>query len=519
MKVYFRGNIYGHKQATALVEEDGKIIYVGDDLGALKYPGEKIDLNQKFIYPGFNDSHMHLVNYGQSLKNVQLEKYTDSLLALLNELKKHLVKNKWLIGRGWNHDYFNDIDRFPTRQDLDKISSSEPIVITRACGHVLVANSCAIKIANITNEVIEGGSYDLQAGLFKENAMQLIYNKIPNPTIADIKEYILLGQKKLHSYGITSIQSDDLISATCNYQDALTAFEQLVQENKLTVRIYEQVQLSNLDILKEFIKKGYKTGKGDAWFKIGPLKIIGDGSLGARSAYLSEPYYDDQKVQGIYIHTKEEIKKMLDYANKNNMQIAVHAIGDGILDWVIEGYEEALKNNPRKNHRHGIVHCQITRIEQLKKYQQLHLHGYIQSVFLDYDNHIINQRVNPVIARTSYNFKTLQEITTISNGSDCPVEEPNVLKGIQLAVTRTSLDGTGPYLKEQALTRQEAIESFTSGGAYASFEETVKGHIEVGKYCDFVVLSDNILAVDVNKIKDIKVLATYVAGKLVYGGD
>lgn len=257
---------------------------------------------------------------------------------------------------------------------------------------------------------------------------------------------------------------------------------------------------------------------GDEFFKIGPLKMLGDGSLGARTAFLSKPYYDAPKTRGIPVFSREEIKMMFDYANRHEMQIAIHAIGDGILDWIFEGYENALKNYSREDPRHGIVHCQITREDQLLKYQQLHLHAYIQSVFLDYDNHIINQRVSPQLAQTSYNFKTLRNITTISNGSDCPVEAPDVLKGIQLAVTRTSIDGTGPYLKEQALTREEAIESFTIGGAYASFEEEVKGTLEVGKYCDFVVLSDNILDVDVQHIKDIKVLATYVGGQLVYGG-
>ena len=200
------------------------------------------------------------------------------------------------------------------------------------------------------------------------------------------------------------------------------------------------------------------------------------------------------------------------------MQIAIHAIGDGILDWIIEAYEYALANHPRQDHRHGIVHCQITRQDQLLKIKQLHLHAYIQSIFLDYDNHIVNERVKPEIAKTSYNFKTLKEITTISNGSDCPVEKPDILKGIQLAITRTSIDGTGPYLKEQSLTREEAIDSFTIDGAYASFEENIKGSIEIGKFCDLVILENDILSVDVNKIKDIKVLATIIDGNIVYGG-
>ncbi|WP_294580307.1 amidohydrolase [uncultured Thomasclavelia sp.] len=517
MKIYYHGNLYGCN-ATALVEKEGKIIFVGSDEEALKYKGQKIDLKQKYVYPGFNDSHMHLVNYGQFLKNVQLEDDSYSLAALLTKLKNSLKKGQWLIGRGWNHDLFQDVSRFPTREDLDKISQDEPIVITRVCGHILVANSKAIELAKINNQTVDGGSYDLTTGLFKENAMSLIYNAIKKPTVADIKESIMMGQKQLHAYGITSVQSDDFLSATDDYHDALRAFEELAAEDKLTIRVYEQSQFTNLKTLKQFIDEGYYTGVGSPMFKIGPLKMLGDGSLGARTAFMSEPYYDDPTTQGIPVYTKDEFKEMFDYANKHQMQIAIHAIGDKILDWIIEAYEYALNNYPRPDHRHGIVHCQVTRKDQLLKFKELKLHAYIQSIFLDYDSHIINQRVKPELAKTSYNFKTLQEIATISNGSDCPVEKPDVLKGIQLAVTRKAIDGTGPYLPKQALSRQEAIDSFTKMGAYASFEEDVKGSIKPGHYCDLVILDEDILTVADSKIKDIKILATIVGGKLVYGG-
>ncbi|WRK53070.1 amidohydrolase family protein [Coprobacillaceae bacterium CR2/5/TPMF4] len=156
MKIYYNGNLYGHKKATAFVEKHGKIIFIGNDDEALKYNGDSIDLKKKYVYPGFNDSHMHLVNYGQSLRNLLLENHTDSLADLLGELQRNLLPGKWLVGRGWNHDYFKDVSRFPTRKDLDSISKEDPIVITRACGHILVANSKAIELANIHDQEVEG---------------------------------------------------------------------------------------------------------------------------------------------------------------------------------------------------------------------------------------------------------------------------------------------------------------------------------------------------------------------------
>lgn len=515
MKVFYNAHIY-NSHAQAFVEENEKILFVGSNEEALKYDGERIDLNWKYIYPGFNDSHMHLVNYGKFLKNVSLSDHTSSLEEMLKELKKNLKSGRWLIGRGWNHDYFSDVDRFPTRSDLDTVSKDTPIVITRACGHVAIANTKAIELADIKIKEVEGGYFDLDKGVFKENALYLIYDAIDTPTIEDIKEYVLLAQSACHSYGITSVQSDDLLSVTSHYKDALQALEELSKQKLLTLRIYEQSQFLDLKLLKEFINDGYHTGVGDDYFKIGPLKIIGDGSLGARTAYMSEVYYDDPTTQGLPVYTKEDLLQMIDYASSHQMQIAIHTIGDKILDWVIEGYEKALKHYPRVDHRHGIVHCQITRKDQLEKLKDLNLHIYAQTIFLDYDNHIIHQRVKPELANTSYQFKTLYQTNTLSNGSDCPVELPDVLKGIQLAVTRQSIDGTGPYLIDQALTVNEAIDSFTINGAYASFEENRKGKIEEGMLCDFVVLDERIENVDVYHIKDIKIKATYVGGKLVY---
>ena len=202
----------------------------------------------------------------------------------------------------------------------------------------------------------------------------------------------------------------------------------------------------------------------------------------------------------------------MEYGDLHNMQIAIHAIGDGILDVILDKY----KDMNCKDKRHGIVHCQITRADQLKKFKEYGLHAYIQSIFLDYDNHIVEERVGKDMASTSYSFKYLFDNCHASNGSDCPVEMPEVLKGLQLAITRTSIDGTGPYLKQQALSIKEAIDSYTVNGAYASFEENIKGRIEKGYLADFVVLDQKIEECDVNYIKDIKVLETYVGGRKVF---
>ena len=207
---------------------------------------------------------------------------------------------------------------------------------------------------------------------------------------------------------------------------------------------------------------------------------------------------------------------MVELAHKNNMQVAIHAIGDKAMDMVVNSIEKALNNYPRNNHRHGVVHCQLTTENLLNRFRDLQLHAYVQSIFLDYDNNIVEDRIGPYRSKTSYNFNRLFKDTTMSNGSDCPVELPNVLNGIYCAVSRKTLTGKGPFLPNEAMSVKDALLSFTKMGAYASFEEDIKGEIAVDKFADFVILSDNILDIDVDKKKDVKVLITFIDGKCVY---
>jgi predicted amidohydrolase YtcJ len=212
------------------------------------------------------------------------------------------------------------------------------------------------------------------------------------------------------------------------------------------------------------------------------------------------------------------MNEMISCANANGMQVAVHAIGDACLDQVLNAIDLALQENPREDHRHGIVHCQITRKDQLERIEALNLHVYAQSIFLDYDLHIVEERVGKELALSSYSWKTLMKNgVTVSNGSDCPVELPNVLAGIQCAVTRSDLKGSVPaYLPEEAFTVQEALDSFTSGGAYASFTEDRKGKIQPGMLADFVVLSKNPFTEDPSELWNIAVLETHIGGHRVY---
>ena len=318
---------------------------------------------------------------------------------------------------------------------------------------------------------------------------------------------------------MTTIQSDDFKDVPTNFQKVIDVYEQLRREGNLKIRVYEQCNLPVLEKLRDFLGRGYNTGYGDELFRIGPFKVISDGALGARTAYLREPYTDVPTTRGIPFFSQEELDALILEAHRAGMQIAIHAIGDAGMDMVMNAIEKARRQYPRTGERHGIIHCQITHHDQLDRMKAMDLIAYIQPIFLNYDISIIDDRIGAQRASTSYNWKEfLDKEIPISGGSDCPVESLDIMDNIYAAVTRKTLAGQpdGGWRPDQCITVEQALESFTMGGAYASFSEDRKGSITPGKVADFAVLSADLLAVEPDAIKDIKVLQTYLNGELVF---
>ena len=516
MNIFCNAVVYtGDGFAQAFAVEDGKFVAVGSENEMPE--GRRIDLGGAFVCAGFNDSHMHLLNYGQALHMAPLWLHTSSLEEMIDCLRHTKADRGWIIGRGWNQDYFSDIQRMPNRADLDRVSSELPVCAIRACGHALVVNTQALVSLGITHDVVspEGGEIDFEQGLFFDNAMDLVLNTIPAPDMQTLKNYIRTACAALNSRGITSCHSDDYcVFRQLPWQTINAAYEELEAAGELTVRVREQVNLTTVEDLLAFVHAPHSDTE---MFSMGPLKLLGDGALGARTALLSRPYADAPDTQGLSVFTAQQFNELIGCAHAHGMQTAIHCIGDACLDMVLDAIEKAQAANPREDARHGIVHCQITRPDQLQRMALARLHIYAQSIFLDYDTHIVHERVGDELARTSYSWKTLMDLgATVSNGSDCPVEVPDVLAGIQCAVTRQDLRGCEPYLPGEAFSVKEAVDSFTIAGAYASFEENIKGRIAPGHRADFTVLGANPFRVDHGQIKDIPVLETWLNGTPVW---
>ena len=289
--IYKNGAVYTGKLplVEAFAVEDGKFVFAGSsaEADALAAAGDKVvDLGGKFVCSGFNDSHMHLLNYGSSLLKAQLAAHTESLedmLACLDTFQKEHPRKDgaWLMGRGWNQDYFTDVDRMPNRYDLDRVSTEVPICATRACGHCLVVNSKALELLGVTADTPqpEGGEIGMENGepdgRFFDNAMEPVYDSIPVPSKEEIKDMIRSACKALNSYGVTSSQSDDYcVYRAVPWQTVNEAYKELEESGELTVRVYEQSNFTDLESLKGFVEAGNVTGIGTDRFKIGPLKFL-----------------------------------------------------------------------------------------------------------------------------------------------------------------------------------------------------------------------------------------------------
>ena len=516
MKIFHNAVVYtGDDFTDAFALENGRFVALGAD--ALDLEGQRIDLGGAFVCAGFNDSHMHLLNYGQTLRMAPLGLHTGSLADMLTCLKNATPDRGWILGRGWNQDRFSDVRRMPDRQDLDTVSTELPVCAVRACGHALAVNTKALQVLGITGDTPspEGGEIDFAHGHFFDNAMDLVLNAIPAPDKETIKGYIRTACRELNRRGITSCHSDDYcVFRQIPWQTVNEAYRELEAQGELTVRVREQANLTTVPAVMELIETDHPAA---GRFSMGPLKLLGDGALGARTAFLSRPYADEPGTRGLSVFTGEQFDALIGCAHAHGMQVAVHCIGDACLDLVLDAIEKAQVAHPRADCRHGIVHCQITRPDQLRRIAGMGLHVYAQSIFLDYDIHIVRQRAGNDLADTSYAWKTLMNLgATVSNGSDCPVETPDVLGGIQCAVTRQDLQGCAPYLPREAFTVREAIDSFTRAGAYASFEEQTKGRIAPGYDADFVVLAEDPFRTDPAKIRDIPILQTWLEGEKVW---
>ena len=528
--VFFNGKIYTPRgREEALLVDGQTIAAVGRSGDVLERAegAERIDLEGRLMLPGFIDGHMHFLAYALSLEQADLTG-ARSVHEVRDRLKSFLDREKpaageWVSGRGWNHELFGD-PRIFTRDDLDDLVPSNPVILSRVCGHVAVLNSMALEILGITADSrFSGGVVDLDdtgrpTGVIRETAVEWAHSRTPNPDGDKLRRLVARAGAAAAAAGLTSIHSDDLGSVGGDWGAILGLYLGLDGEGKMPVRITEQLLLRNRAALDRFLASGWRTGDGSPAFHIGPLKILTDGSMGGRTAFLREGYSDMPGVYGVPIYTAGELNDLVWTAHSAGMQLALHAIGDGALDMCLDALEKARERNLRKA-RHYIVHCQMGDMDQYHRMARLGVGAAIQPPFVPSDRPMALRRIGEDRARRGYAWKTLLDLGIfLSGGSDCPVETVDPLWGIYTAVTRKDRDGVpeGGWNPAQKLTVEEAVDLYTRGGAYASFEEHKKGTLQAGKLADLVVLDRDIFSVPEEGIPAAKPVLTMMGGKVTF---
>lgn len=513
----------------AMAVSKDRIVKLGStsELKAMGGPGTlKLDLKGKTVLPGFNDSHLHLQAHGANRNSADLRN-AGSIKELVETARRFMLRTAkkpgdWIYGWGWDQNRFTE-KTFPTRDDLDRISSEDPVVLLRACLHIGVMNTAAIRWVGVTNETsVPGGVFDRDRngninGVFREAAIGWVFDRVPGKSVEQIKADLDAGIREAVSYGVTSIQTSDLHDGI-RFDEMVEAYSELRDEGKLTARINAQLYLPDRMTMLDFFKKRFRPFEGDNLFRLGPVKLLLDGSLGARTAALKEDYCDEPGNRGHLTYSRKELFELVSVAHDHGMQLALHAIGDAAAEAGVDAVERAVKASPRE-HRHRILHAQLTNHELLRRMAELGIMADIQPAFVSSDWSHVENRVGKERAKTSYAWKSmLNEGIPMAAGTDAPVEELNPMYGIYAAVTRKDRQGQPPngWLPKQKLTVNEAVALYTRGGAYATFEENEKGTLSKGKLADMAILSEDPFEVEPEDIKDIEVLTTVLGGEIVY---
>ena len=520
----------------AIAIKEGKIVFVGLDKDIENHIGSStkvIDLNGKFVMPGFNDSHAHFLGLGESLVNLDLrsaKNWNEVIEIVAGAVKKH-KPGEWIIGRGWHQEKFNpapnpNVNGYPIHNELSKISPENPVMLSHASGHAVFANAKAMQLAGVTSSTVNpsGGTIvrdkaGSTIGVFEENGENLI-RKVYDEYLAKRSPLEIED----HYRKIAKLAADDCLKkgiTSCADAgqpfDVIDVYKKLANENHLPVRVNVMVQ-DTYEKMSEKLPLYKLEGYEKGFLTVRSIKQYIDGALGSRGAWLLNPYSDLPNHSGSNVTPIQELKNIAELAITYGFQMRVHAIGDRGNREVLNIYQEKFMQHPKAvDLRWAIEHAQHLSAQDIPRFASMGVIAAMQSVHCTSDMGFVPERLGNKRAEDgAYVWKKLiNSGAIICNGTDAPVEDINPIECFYSAVTRKNAEGKTFY-PDQKMTRLEALKSYTVNGAYASFEENVKGTIEKGKYADLIVLSNDLLKCSDEEIKNTKVLYTIINGKIAY---
>jgi predicted amidohydrolase YtcJ len=479
-----------------------------------------VDLEQKVMFPGFVDSHMHLIGHGETLMRLDLSSMNSKLEVLdaIKEKANGLEEGKWIIGEGWNENLWSDAEVL-TKQEIDALVPNHPVLLKRICRHAMVVNSLALIHAGIDEStpnpaggLIEKDDDGTLNGLLKDKAQDLVIDALPSISSEYLVEALITGIESCWKHGLVGGHTEDL-SYYGNFNKTYDAFLKAINEGGKKFRAH---LLVHHEVIEDWKDDGHQFLSGNEFIEFGAMKIFADGALGGRTALLSYPYADDPSTTGVSIHTNERLLELVKKARKYELPIAVHTIGDQAFENVVGSILEEPSLHKRRDR---LIHAQILRKELIEKIKGLPLILDIQPRFVASDFPWVTDRLGEENMKYNYAWKTLlEEGIPCAGGSDAPIEPINPLWGIHAAVTRTNpLDPNRiVYRPEEKLSMYEAISLFTKGSAYACHHEEDRGEIREGYTADFTVLDVDPFKVEADQLLGKVVDMTIVDETIVY---
>jgi predicted amidohydrolase YtcJ len=506
--------------AEAIAVRGDRIAAVGSSAEIRKMTGASakvIDAHGQMLVPGFNDAHVHIISAGRGLASVKLRdaRTPAEFIARIKAYAKTIPRGAWITDGDWDHTLWGG--ELPTRQWIDSVSPDNPVWVTRLDGHMSVANSAALAAARVTKATpdVEGGVIVRDAsgeptGLLKDNAQGLVDDSLPDPPAEVADRSFEAAMHFLAARGVTSVQNMGY-----SWYD-LTVFERAHKAGRMITRMYAVMPLASWEKLRDTVAA---RGHGDEWVRIGGLKGFVDGSLGSHTAAMLEPFSDAPKDTGLFVTPPESLYARTSGADKAGLQVMVHAIGDRAIRIQLDNFERVEKENGKRDRRFRIEHAKHIAPSDIPRFGTLGDIASMQPYHEMDDGRWAEAVIGRERSKTTYAFKSILDVgARLAFGSDWSVAPPTPIEGIYGAVTRETLDGKHPggWIPEQKIKVEDALRAYTSGSAYASFEENIKGTLEPNKLADFVLIDRDLTRIPPAQIRDAHIMMTVVGGRVVY---
>jgi predicted amidohydrolase YtcJ len=494
---------------SAIAVRDGKVLAIGEKIE--QYLGastRRIDGKGSTIIPGLIDSHVHMRALGYSLEILDLRaaRSAEEIAGMVHQAARRARPGDWIRGRSWDQTTFPS-RQFPNADLLSQAAPDNPVYLTRVDGHAAWVNRKALEMADINSSTPDPPGGKILPGILIDRAQGLVSRHIPADTPEQILKRLSRAAAECVRLGLTSVQDAGIAAAD------LAAYRKLIAEHKLPVRVYAMIYGEG-PLWSEYLGRGPEIGDR---LTVRSIKLMSDGALGSRGAAMLAPYSDDPGNTGLLILQKSDIERVARQALAHGFQVNTHAIGDRANRTVLEAYGAVLKG--KNNARFRIEHAQVVALEDIPLFARYSIIASMQSAHASSDMRWAEARVGPQRILGAYAWQRFLALgVPLANGSDFPVEEPNPLWGFYAAITRQDRTGApaGGWFPDQRLTREEALKSWTLGGAYAAFEEKTKGSLEAGKLADFIMLTRDIMTVPAPEILATRVKMTVVGGEIVY---